>query len=196
MRGQLKMKENPVYFLWSPVTWDDMVRVLDKGNSDGPFVTFSIGKGLAEWNMVWLFCYDALSLYRGTLKSLDNMKDKMTGVGATVRAGVRLEVKNNLFGMKDMAEVVGPVKFISAFMQRPYRLSRIYQFCESEIGRPAADQVFANAVKNAPLLEARMLGEAEIGEDGVGRPISEARRQILRIERQSPNVIAFPGRRR
>jgi hypothetical protein len=196
MRGQLKRKENPVYLLWSPVPRDEILKVLG-GDKEDFYLTYVIGKSLAEWNLVWLFCYDAMKRYTGSARSLDNVFWGLAeDIFGAARTGAQADIKHNTSGARDMAETLKPTEFIEAFMREAYQESYTYLMCERKVDSNAAEQVFATALKNAPLLESRMLGEAEIGDDGVGRPLSEERRQILEAERQSPNVIAFPGRKR
>jgi hypothetical protein len=190
------MKENPVFLLWSPVTWDDVVRAYGQKEGDEFLVSYCIGKYLAEWNLVWLFCYDALSNFAGPRrnpeKAVERLAEKLISLA---RTGAQADAKHNTYGAKDMAETRTPTEFIAAFMRRPYRESYVYSMCE-EGGEGLGDEIFERARLNAPKLEETMLGEVEIGEDGVPRPIPEARRQTLQIVRQSSNVIAFPFRGR
>jgi hypothetical protein len=186
MRGQLAMKENPVYLLWSPITWDQ-ARYEDL-DLKGPIEPY-----LAGWNLNWLFGYEALILIDDNMRAWEQV---YKGLNAFVAMGILYDVSKDSFGIKFMAETLTPTEFITDFMKKPYRQTYIYNLCEKELGVKATEELFSRARINAPKLEASMLGEAEIGEDGIPRPVSQERRKVLQVVRQNPNVIAFPQKKK
>lgn len=129
------------------------------------------GPDLAEWNLNWLFDFKALSFLDG---SMDNMTKYFKAANSKVQGAIVVDIEDNLFGIKDLAETVGPVEFVESFMRRPYQHTTITKMCGEEVWRDAR----VNAEKLTPTMVDRS-EEAKVEEVGA---IQKAR------------VIAFPKR--
>jgi hypothetical protein len=195
-KGSVKM-EQKAYQLWSPITWDQAkVSVKYQDHVINQDLTFVAGPHLAEWNLMWLFSFDALSQLNGTLSGYTAMYKALKGLGTSVAVSIREDVGDDFYGMKEMAETCMPVEFITSFLRKPYTSSMMYKMAnETEVR--GGDKIFEQARINAPKLEAAMLGEAEIDDRGIPIPIPEARRRAPPVtpERKG-NIIHLPFGRR
>jgi hypothetical protein len=196
------MKEEKGYLLWSPVTFKQLLEKYTTRYPCGNDATahFIFGKYLAEWNLVWLFCYESLGLYDGTLKGIERVlvAGNEAPYDTRARVGMRMDVEDNTYGIKDLAEVLTPTEFITEYMKRPYQHTLTYELFERDSGYGVGEKVFQAALKNAPLLESRMIGNALIDDEGVPYPAPKSKPKSRKklVAQTTSNVIPFPVRRK
>jgi hypothetical protein len=193
--GSAKMTiDQKPYLLWSPITWD---QAKVEGMVEGTLVKLDLkyiaGPYLAEWNLMWLFSWDAMSHVKNTFASHNAMYKVLNSSGAGAAVSVREDVADDFYGVKGMAETLMPTEFISLFMNKPYKGSMIYMLADNYQPH-GGDKIFEQARINAPKLEAVMLGEAEIDERGIPIPVPPERRRprLDRPPERTGNVIQVP----
>ena len=156
--------------LWAPLSYEQAclyLKVIDKT------VKPPVGKDdLAEWNLSWLFDYDAMRLIDGTVKGITLALHAMN---STAQGAIFTDLKDDMYGIRGMAESLGPVEFINTLMRKPYRTTTLFTMC--------GEGIFTQARTSAEKLALTMVGRAEVAQEAASKVIHNAK------------VIAFPSRK-
>ena len=159
--------ERDVMPMWAPMSYEQACytcKAIDK------VIKPPRGEKLAEWNLYWLFDYSAMRLIDGTVEGITAALNAMN---PQAQGGLAVDLEENIYGIKDLAETLGPVEFINTFMRRPYKTTSLYTLC--------GEGVFTQARSNAEHLARNMVGKVESA--------GAQAREVL------GNVIAFPRRK-
>ena len=111
---------------WAQITYEQASYVCK--HRDKTLTPIS-GETLASWNLAWLFDYKGMESLDGTLKGIHahyEMSD------AQVHGALSVDVSENTYGIKDLAERLGPAEFLDTFMRRPYQQTYLYCVCGQE----------------------------------------------------------------
>lgn len=111
---------------WSQITYEQASYVCK--HHDKTLTPIS-GETLAIWNLAWLFDYKGMEPLDGTLKGITAHYDLSN---AQVHGALSVDVSENTYGIKDLAERVGPAEFMDTFMRRPYQQTLLYCTCGQE----------------------------------------------------------------
>ncbi len=147
--------------MWAPITYDQAcmyLKIIDM------HIKPTIGPALAEWNLNWLFDYKALSQIDGTVQGITKaFKDMNT----KAQGAIFVDLEDNVYGIRDMAETLGPVEFIDTYMRKPYQHTSLYKMC--------GEDVFTGARVNAERLAQTMLGKIEAAGEVAAEVIHSAK---------------------
>lgn len=160
--------ENNLMSSWSPITREQaryQCTQVDK------VLQPSIGPSLAEWNLNWLFDYAALSQIDGTVEGITRYFKE---TNATIQGALHVDVADNLYGLNELAETLGPVEFLDTFLRKPYQHTSLYKMAGEAVFKAAR----VNAEKLALTMRDKAEGAAEVAADVI----------------QKAKVIAFPRR--
>lgn len=127
---------------------------------------------LAVWNLNWLFDYPAHACLDGTIEGITK---HYRNTNSKVFAAILSDVEDNVFGIKELAEEVGPVEFMERMLRRPYQQTMLYQF--------AGEELWKEARVNAERLALTLAGNAEKAKELATKAVNSAK--VLQFRRVS-----------